>query len=68
VAISLHIWCSLTRVALSELTERFIPVTDAEFWSDTLSVPRVRAQMLAFNRAQADILLTPGASDSWAGR
>jgi hypothetical protein len=56
------------RVALSELTERFIPVTDAEFWSDTLGEPSVTAPMLAFNRAQADILLTPGAPDTWAGR
>lgn len=42
--------------ALSEMTGRFIPLTQATYWSDTLGVPRTEASMVAFNRARADIL------------
>jgi hypothetical protein len=55
------------RIALSELTERFIPVTDAEFWSDTLGEPKATAPMVAFNRARAQILTTHRVADPWAG-
>jgi len=55
------------RIALAELTERFIPVTDAEFWSDTLGEAKVAAPMIAFNRARAHILTTHRAADPWAG-
>lgn len=54
------------RVALAELTERFIPVTEAEYWSDTLGEPRARAPMVAFNRARAHILTTHRAADPGA--
>jgi hypothetical protein len=43
-------------MALSELTSRFIPLTEATYWSDTASVPRTSAPMVAFNHARAHIL------------
>ncbi len=44
------------RDALSELHGRFIPVTDATFWSEALGEARVTAPMVAVNHAQAQIL------------
>jgi hypothetical protein len=55
------------RQALSELTGRFIPVTGAEYWSDTLGVVRTRASMIAFNRQRAHVLASHDEADSWAG-
>ena len=43
-------------MALKEMTGRFIPLTDAEYWSDTARVPRTEAAMVAFNHARAHIL------------
>ena len=42
--------------ALTELTGRFIPLTQASYWSDTAGVPRTDAPMVAFNHARAHIL------------
>ena len=42
--------------ALSELTGRFIPLTDTTYWSDTLGTTPARAPMVAFNHARAHIL------------
>jgi hypothetical protein len=44
------------RDALDELVGRFIPVTDAVFWSDALGHARTPAIMLAVNQARAQIL------------
>lgn len=42
--------------ALNEMTGKFIPLTEAVYWSDTARVPRTDAPMVAFNRAHAHIL------------
>jgi len=55
------------REALSELTGRFIPVTDAIYWSDTVNEPRSTAMMVAFNHARAQILAPHREVDTWAG-
>ncbi len=44
------------REALQELQGRFIPVTDATFWSDVLNESPVTVPMLAVNHARAQIL------------
>ncbi len=44
------------RDALRELHGRFIPVTDATFWSDALGEARATAPMVAVNHARAQIL------------
>jgi len=45
-----------TRSALQELHGRFVPVTDATFWSDPLGEARQTVTMLAVNHARAQIL------------
>ena len=44
------------RVALGELTGRFLPVTEAAFWSDAVGEPRTTATMVAVNHARAQIV------------
>lgn len=44
------------RLALGELTGRFLPVTEAAFWSDSVGEPRTTAAMVAVNHARAQIL------------
>jgi hypothetical protein len=44
------------RVALHELRNRFLPVTDATYWSDYLDEGRTEVSMVAFNHARAQIL------------
>jgi hypothetical protein len=44
------------REALSELTGRFLPVTDATYWSDRLGEPRREAVLVAVNHARTQIL------------
>lgn len=44
------------RVALQELHGRFLPVTEATFWSESLDVAPTTAPMLAVNHALAQIL------------
>jgi hypothetical protein len=44
------------REALQELHGRFVPVTDATFWSDTLGEAARSAPMIAVNHARAQIL------------
>lgn len=55
------------REALSELTGRFIPVTDATYWSDTVHEPRATVLMVAFNHTRAQILAPHREVDPWAG-
>jgi hypothetical protein len=44
------------REALTELTGRFLPVTDAVFWSNRLDEPRREAVLVAVNHARTQIL------------
>jgi len=44
------------RDALQELHGRFLPVTEATFWSETIDVAPTQAPMLAVNHARAQIL------------
>jgi hypothetical protein len=53
--------------ALAELTGRFVPVTDAVYWSDTVSEARTTAAMIAFNHSRAQILAPHREVDPWAG-
>ena len=53
--------------ALSELTGRFIPVTDAIYWSDSIGEARQTAPMVAVNHHRAQILAPHREVDPWAG-
>jgi hypothetical protein len=53
--------------ALNELIGRFIPVTEATFWSDTVGEARTTAAVLAFNHRRAQILAPHREVDPWAG-
>ena len=55
------------RDALSELTGRFIPVTDATYWSDTVGEARATAVMVAINHERAQIFAPHREVDPWAG-
>jgi hypothetical protein len=55
------------REALSQLTGRFIPVTDACYWSDLLGHPRTTAAFVAFNHARAHVLASHREQDPWQG-
>jgi hypothetical protein len=55
------------REALVELQGRFLPVTEAVYWSDTVAEPRATAQILAFNHGRAQILAPHREVDPWAG-
>jgi uncharacterized protein DUF6812 len=55
------------RDALAQLTGRFVPVTDATYWSDTLGEARTSSALLAFNHSRAQILAPHRAVDPWEG-
>ena len=55
------------REALTELTGRFLPVTDAAFWSDAIAVARTEALLVAVNHRRAQILAPHRVVDPWAG-
>jgi hypothetical protein len=55
------------RDALNELTGRFLPVTDATFWSDTIGEARTAAAMVAINHERAQIFAPHREVDPWAG-
>jgi Family of unknown function (DUF6812) len=55
------------RDALAELTGRFIPVTDATYWSDTVGEPRTPAMIVAVNHARAQIVAPHRVVDPWTG-
>jgi hypothetical protein len=55
------------RDALTELTGRFIPVTEAVYWSDVVGEARSHAEMVAFNHARAQILAPHHEVDPWTG-
>lgn len=54
-------------VALGELTGRFIPITDATYWSDVVGEPRTPAMVVAVNHARAQILAPHRVVDPWSG-
>jgi uncharacterized protein DUF6812 len=53
--------------ALRDLTGRFLPVTEATFWSDTVGEARTTAPMVAVNHRRAQILAPHREVDPWAG-
>lgn len=55
------------REALSELTGRFIPVTDATYWSETIGEARASAPMVAVNHRRAQIFAPHREMDPWTG-
>jgi hypothetical protein len=55
------------REALSELTGRFVPVTDAVYWSESVGEARQTAAIVAFNHARAQILAPHREVDPWEG-
>jgi hypothetical protein len=55
------------RAALSELQGRFLPITDATFWSDHVGEPRQQAVLVAVNHKRAQILAPHKVRDPWAG-
>ena len=55
------------RSALDELTGRFLPVTDATYWSDRVGEARTSALIVAVNHSRAQILAPHREVDPWAG-
>lgn len=53
--------------ALHELTGRFLPITDAVYWSERLGEGRQSALLLAVNHGRAQILAPHREVDPWAG-
>lgn len=53
--------------ALDELTGRFLPVTDAVYWSDRVGEARTTAVVVAVNHNRAQILAPHREVDPWAG-
>jgi hypothetical protein len=53
--------------ALGELMGRFIPVTDAVYWSDRVGEARTTALIVAVNHHRAQILAPHREIDPWAG-
>jgi hypothetical protein len=53
--------------SLEELIGRFLPVTDAQYWSDRVGEARQTAAMIAINHARAQILAPHREADPWAG-
>lgn len=53
--------------ALSDLGGRFLPVTDATYWSDSLGEARTQAPFLAVNHSRAQVLAPYRETDVWAG-
>jgi hypothetical protein len=55
------------RQLLDRMSGRFIEVTDATFWSESLNEPRKRTSMLAVNHARAHVVAPFEERDVWAG-
>lgn len=53
--------------ALEDLTGRFVPVTEATYWSERVGESRQPADVLAVNRHRAQILAPHVEADPWAG-
>src|SRR3954467_9016250 len=55
------------REALGELTGRFVPVTDATYWSDSVGEARQTAPMVEINPTRAQIFAPHRDVDPWVG-
>jgi hypothetical protein len=55
------------REALVELTGRFIPITGATYWSDTIVSERTSVAVVACNRSRAQVFAPYRIVDPWAG-
>src|SRR3954470_255177 len=55
------------RDALAELTGRFIPVTEASYWSDTVGEALTTPPIVAFNHSRAQIMAPHLIVDPWEG-
>jgi hypothetical protein len=55
------------REGLEDLMGRFIPVTDATYWSDRVGEAPTNALLVAVNHSRAQILAPHRESDPWAG-
>jgi hypothetical protein len=55
------------REAMHELTGRFVPVTNATYWSDRLGEARRTALLVAVNHQRTQILAQHQEVDPWAG-
>lgn len=55
------------RDGLSELRGRFLPVTDASYWSETVHEARESAAMVAVNHERAQIFAPFREVDPWTG-
>ena len=55
------------REALTELQGRFIPVTNATYWSDRLGEARRTALLVAVNHRRTQIMAQHQEADPWAG-
>ena len=55
------------REALGELTGRFLPVTQATYWSELVGEAKQTAPMVAINHSRAQILAPHREVDPWAG-
>jgi hypothetical protein len=55
------------RHALQELQGRFLPITDAAFWSDQVGEARQTALLVAVNHRRAHILAPHKVIDPWVG-
>lgn len=55
------------RAALDELLGRFVPVTDATYWSDIVGEARTSVTMVAVNHSRAQFLAPYREADPWAG-
>ncbi len=55
------------REALDELTGRFIPVTQASYWSDAVGEARQSAVAVAVNHSRAQVLAPYREVDPWEG-
>lgn len=55
------------RHLLDRMSGRFIEVTDATFWSESLNEPRKRTRILAVNHARAHVVAPFEERDVWAG-
>lgn len=55
------------REALVELRDRFIPVTNATFWSEAAGESRQDALLVAVNHRRTQIMAQYEAPDPWAG-
>jgi hypothetical protein len=53
--------------ALGELDARFVPVTEATFWSETNGEARQTVSLLAFNQSRAQVLAPFRVVDPWEG-